>query len=530
MKNFARLLETLDRSNKTNDKIEALHQYFQVAADNDKVWAIALFTGKKPKRPVNSTLLKTWAAELVGIPYWLFEESYHIAGDLAETIALLTPQTKVGIIKSLHQWMQEIIALVKASEEKKKNFITEAWQMLDYYETFLFNKLITGSFRIGISEKNLIKALAIYTGIGENVIAHKLSGNWDPVSISFHELIEKRDVSTDASQPYPFSLAYALEGSLEELGPPEDWLVEHKWDGIRGQVIKRNGQLFVWSRGEELVTDKFPEYADFSPFLPDNTVFDGEIIPIIDDKPLVFQHLQKRIGRKVISKKLIQEVPVHFIAYDLLEADGADIRNMPLSARRAELEKLHKIVRHPLFRISEIVPFDSWDHLRAQHNHVRIHGAEGFMLKRKSSIYQTGRKKGDWWKWKTDPMTVDAVLIYAMAGHGRRANLYTDYTFAVWDGDALVPFTKAYSGLTDVEFTQVDQFIRRNTIEKFGPVRSVKPELVFEIAFEGIQASGRHKSGIALRFPRMKRWRQDKPASEANTLDDLRQLLNQYEQ
>ncbi|HRH61086.1 MAG TPA: cisplatin damage response ATP-dependent DNA ligase, partial [Chitinophagaceae bacterium] len=339
-------------------------------------------------------------------------------------------------------------------------------------------------------------------------------------------------VKADYSKPYPFYLAYALEDDLPTLGEPHEWLAEWKWDGIRGQIIKRNDELFVWSRGEELMTEKFPEYFTLKNSLPNGIVLDGEIVSMAANetavKPLPFSALQTRIGRKNVTKKQLQESPAAFIAYDILEYNFKDCRSMMMHERRALLETIVQQLHEPVLRISPLVEFVQWQELTAQREQSRDRGSEGIMLKRKNSVYQAGRKRGEWWKWKIDPMVIDGVLIYAQKGHGRRSNLYTDYTFAVKDGDKLVPFTKAYSGLTDKEFNEIDAFIKRNSLEKFGPVRTVKPQLVFEIAFEGIAASTRHKSGVALRFPRMSRWRKDKTADEINTIEDLKAMLKMY--
>ena len=304
---------------------------------------------------------------------------------------------------------------------------------------------------------------------------------------------------------------------MTDLGEASEWQAEWKWDGIRSQLICREDQLFVWSRGEELITDKFPEFDAFREALPPGTVIDGEILPFHNDQPLSFAKLQTRIGRKNLTKKVLKDAPVILMAYDLLEWQGEDIRERPLLERRQLLETLHAQVKEhvPSFWLSTIVESADWKELKALRKDSRTYYAEGFMLKRRSSPYQVGRKRGDWWKWKVEPLTVDAVLINAQKGSGRRAGLFTDYTFAVWDdrveGDRkLVPFTKAYSGLTDQEMRKVDNFVKRNTKEKFGPVRAVTPELVFEIAFEGIQRSTRHKSGVAVRFPRILRQRLDK--------------------
>jgi DNA ligase-1 len=531
MQQFANLVTKLGTSTKTNDKLDALVDYFSVADDKDKVWVIAIFSGRRPKRAVNTTQLATYAVEMINLPFWLFEESYHVVGDLAETITLLLPEktSTEENTKPLNYYIEKLKTIEKESEEVRKQFILESWMEMNYAERFVFNKLITGGFRIGVSQKIMVNALGKTVQLEPSVIAHRISGNWDPSTISLNELLSEHATVTDWSKPYPFFLAYAIEqNNIEELGDPKDWQAEWKWDGIRGQMIKRNGELFVWSRGEELMTVKFPEYRSLQKLLPDGLALDGEIIPSVDKKPLPFALLQTRIGRKNVTKKQLQEAPIAFFAYDLLEFDGEDWRNKPLEERRAKLEEVVATVNHPTLVISPIVAFDSWEELTELRRGSREMGAEGFMLKRKHSTYQVGRKRGDWWKWKIDPLVIDCVMIYAQKGAGRRSNLYTAYTFAVKDGDQLVPFTRAYSGLTDKEFAQVDAFVKRNSIEKFGPVRTVKPELVFEIAFEGIAASNRHKSGVALRFPRINRWRKDKKPDEINTLEDLKKMLELY--
>ena len=532
MKLFSRLVQQLGTSTKTNEKLEALTDYFSVAHDRDKVWVIALFSGRKPRRTVNTTLLASWCLEQVNLPGWLFSECYHTVGDLAETIALLLPEADKELTDShdlsLSNYLEQFIAQEKEPEEVRKLFILESWKRMTQNERFVFNKLITGNFRIGVSQKLMVNALSRFVQLEPAVIAHRISGNWDPASTGFDELLSEHTTASDASKPYPFYLAYALEDTPETLGEPSDWQAEWKWDGIRGQLIKREAQLFVWSRGEELMTDKFIEYHVLQEHLPDGLVLDGEIMPFNGEIPLSFNVLQTRIGRKNVTKKQLQEAPVAFFCYDILEYEGKDTRQLPLSERRALLESVIASVNHPVLRISQKIEFENWDELTEIRQQSRENISVGLMLKKKSSLYQAGRKRGDWWKWKIDPMTIDAVMVYAQKGSGRRSNLYTDYTFAVRDGDKLVTFTKAYSGLTDKEFAQVDYFVKRNSIEKFGPVRTVKPELVFEIAFEGIAASNRHKSGVALRFPRILRWRKDKNPGDINTLDDLKQMLEIY--
>jgi DNA ligase 1 len=528
MQAFARLITELDQTNKTNAKVAALVQYFDQAPDEDKLWAMALFTGRRFRKVVKTSLMREWASELTDIPLWLVEDSYHVVGDLAETLSLiLPPPTDTDRAeKSLAEWMAYLKELQTQDDEARREHMVAAWQQLTPRERFVFNKLLTGGFRLGVSQKLMVRALAKHTGLDENQIAHRLMGDWTAESTTYQDLLFSADINDDLSKPYPFYLAYQLDDPPEALGNPSEWQAEWKWDGIRSQLIKRKGESFLWSRGEELITDKFPELEPLREALPDGTVIDGELLPYQDGRPLAFQALQTRIGRKNITKKILREAPCLIMAYDLLEYQGEDFRTQPMEERRARLaEVVAKVGLPGLLKLSPVAEFRDWTHLAELRETSRAHFAEGLMLKHKGSTYQVGRKRGDWWKWKVDPLTVDAVMIYAQRGHGRRANLYSDYTFAVWDGDQLVPFTKAYSGLTDAEMRQVDAWVKKNTIERFGPVRSVTPELVFEIGFEGINRSKRHKSGVALRFPRMLRWRSDKPAQEADTLASLHRLL-----
>jgi len=526
---FASLIKTLDSTNKTNTKVDALAQYFRIASDEDKVWTIAILSHRRPPRPVNTTLLREWASELANIPLWLFEESYHIVGDLAETIALIIPRADSNSEKSLTQYLKELIWLKKQDDAVKKEYLYENWSTLNYYERFVFSKLITGSFRIGVSQKLMTRALSKATQIDEDELAYKLMGDWDPKTVSFHDLVIEEDASQQYSRPYPFFLAYAIEEDASELGEVTDFLAEHKWDGIRSQTIFRNGEIFIWSRGEELVTDKYPELHILKDHIPDGTVIDGELLPFYDGQIGTFNDLQTRIGRKTVSKKMLKDVPVIIKAYDILEWEGKDLRETAFAKRREVLESLYSNITDkglPI-GISETMEFKSWETMAEERGRSREMRSEGLMIKRKDSPYRVGRKKGDWWKWKVDPLTIDAVLTYAMRGHGRRSNLFTDYTFGLWNDDntELVTFAKAYSGLTDAEFRKVDAWIKKNTLDRFGPVRSVTPHHVFEIAFEGIALSKRHKSGIATRFPRILRWRQDKKIAEANSLSDLKAMI-----
>ena len=526
MKLFAELFSNLSQTNKTNDRIVILKDYFHNASDQDKLWAIYLLSGRKIKRQVNHTQLRTWAMEASALPQWLFEECYHSVGDLSETIALLLPQPTDTSNNSLSEWIEKIQQISKQPEQDRKEFLLAAWRSFDTAEKFAFNKLITGAFRIGVSEKMVINALSELTGISSNILSHRMAGNWNPADLTYQNLIFEDRIHTDISQPYPFFLAYPIEGEVASLGEPKDLQAEWKWDGIRGQLIVRKNEMFLWSRGEDLVTEKFPELQILKDHLPDGIVLDGEIICYENGHPMPFAVLQTRIGRKNITAKILKEAPVAFIVYDILEYNNEDIREKPLSERRKIINELNAVF--PMV-ISPEITFKNWEELTKIRTQSREHFSEGIMLKRKNSPYQVGRKKGNWWKWKVDPYSTDAVLIYAQKGSGRRADLYTDYTFAVWDTSGaekkLVIFAKAYSGLTDKEIREVDNFVKRNTLEKFGPVRTVTPQLVFEIGFEGIALSGRHKSGVAVRFPRILRWRKDKKMEEANTLEDLKALL-----
>jgi DNA ligase-1 len=531
MKRFAALFSALDQTNSTKRKTEALAEYFREAPEADRIWCIALLSGRRPRRTITTTKLREWAAERAGIPLWLFEACYPVVGDLSETIALVLPEPVRETDLPLADWIARLRALDAADEDARKAAILDAWDSLGPTERLVFNKLLTGGWRMGVSQKLMTRALARATGIDEAELTHRLMGDWTPDTVTWSTLIEAPDPTADLSRPYPFYLAYQIEDEPEALGAVSEWLAERKWDGIRGQLILRGGEHWLWSRGEELITDRFPELAALRDFLPPGTVIDGEVLAYdrASETPLPFARLQPRIGRKTVPKKLLTEAPVILMAYDLLEWQGEDWRQRPLAERRAQLDAAVTALPDELpVRLSPRVEAEGWSDLAEARGRSRDLGAEGLMLKRLAAPYLAGRRKGDWWKWKVDPLFIDAVMIYAQAGSGRRATLYTDFTFAVWNGDDLVPFTKAYSGLTDAEFGEITRWVRKNTVDRFGPVRAVKPEHVFEIAFEGIQESPRHKSGVALRFPRMARWRRDKPVQEANTLADLKEMLAQY--
>ena len=559
MKQFALLFNALDGSTATSAKVDALKRYFALAAPADAAWAVYFLAGGKPRQVVPTGTLRQLACQRAELPEWLFEESYQAVGDLAETIAheLPAPATRSDV--GLAAWVeQRLLPLRDAAPDAQAQRILAYWDELDSTERFLLVKLIGGGFRVGVSKLLVQRALSEQAGVDTKVMAQRMMGYTDkqarPDAQSYLRLVSQdTSLDHDSGQPFPFFLAHAVQGSAAQfdttLGPPSDWLVEWKYDGIRAQVVRRAGQVWVWSRGEELVTDRFPEVVALAQNLPDGSVLDGEILVWKDARPAPFNLLQQRIGRKTLTKKVLAEAPVIFMAYDLLEWQGVDLRDWPQARRRSTLEAVSAAHALPL---SPLQSGASWAELALLRGEARARGVEGFMLKQRESRYGRGRTKSDgtWWKWKIDPLTVDAVLIYAQAGHGRRASVYTDYTFAVWSRppvdaaeaqavvDAiaarqpaiagalqLVAFAKAYSGLTDDEFKTIDRVIRQTTLEKFGPVRSVKPSLVFELGFEGINRSPRHKSGIAVRFPRMLRIRGDKPLHEADSLMTLEALL-----
>ncbi len=534
MKRFSDLYAVLDETTKTSVKVEALRRYFTEAPPEDAAWAVYFLIGRKPRQVVATNRMRAWAAEEAGIADWLFQESYDAVGDIAETIALLLPPPENSSDRPLSEWIESrLLPLRNRPEEDQRAAMLAAWGELDDRQRFVWNKLISGGFRVGVSQQLVTRALGEAGGIDPAVVAHRLMGDWQPSAEFFNRLMAADSTDADISRPYPFFLAYALDGSLEDLGARDEWQAEWKWDGIRSQLIRRGGQTFLWSRGEELVTERYPELAAVGDGLPDGTAIDGEILPWNEGRVLPFAQLQRRIGRKAVTKAILAQVPVVIVAYDLLEHAGADVRTLPLDARRAALAERvaafqagHPTMAHRL-QLSPIVEAPTWDELARAWSTSREKQSEGLMLKRRDSAYGVGRRRGDWWKWKVEPHTIDAVLIAAQRGNGKRASLYTDYTFGVWDTEkgVLVSIAKAYSGLTDAEIRQVDAFIRRNMLEKFGPVRTVKPELVFELAFEGMNRSTRHKSGIAVRFPRILRWRTDKPAAEADTLESVRAML-----
>lgn len=614
MKRFAELFRELDETTRTSVRSQALQSYFRDVPAADAAWAVSFLCGRRPRRVVTLTQLRTWCTELAELPEWLFQECYEFTGDLAETIALLLPAPADSSTRPLHEWVEQwLLPLQNQPPAQQRQTVATAWSQLDQRQRLVFNKLLTGGFRVGVSQKLVVRALADHSGVDPAVITHRLMGHWQPTAAFFCQLLDPDTQDTDISRPYPCCLAQPLTGPLISTmetadradqsssdrltadppgntaidplllpGPVTDWLIEWKWDGIRAQLIRRQGQLFIWSRGGELLTDRLPELHVDAGLLPDGTVLDGEIIAWQNGRAAGFSELQRRVNRPASrpttsrrttrARRQATELPVRFVAFDLLEDQGQDIRSLPLLERRQRLEHLLETLPalrqprrprrayslfpealpddqqpHPQQSVAEadagltepLLPGDAhqqplvasplvrpatWQECTELWHTSRSRGVEGLMLKRADSACLTGRATGLWWKWKTQPCSCDAVLVYAQRGHGRRAGLYTDYTFAAWQDGQLVPFAKAYSGLTDAEIREVDRFIQDHTLERFGPVRKVEPLLVFELAFEGLQTSSRHKSGIALRFPRIVRWRTDKQAAQADTIDSIRQL------
>jgi DNA ligase-1 len=567
MKAFATLYSRLDATTSSNAKLAAMRDYFREADPADAAWAVYFLAGGRPRQLVPTRVLRETAMQAAGLPEWLFEESYQAVGDMAETISLLMPEAEHSSEDGLAVWMQDrLLPLRGLPPEELAERLPALWAQLDRLSLMVCIKLITGAFRVGVSKLLVTRALASLADLDPKRVAQRLVGYTDlshrPSAEGYRALIAEESEHEHAQrggQPYPFFLAHSLQTPVEEfdmlLGAPDNWFVEWKWDGIRAQLVKRDGQIWVWSRGEELVSERFPELCELARCLPDGTVIDGEILvwKHAPDTPAgelfdisgtgepsagafgvqPFALLQQRIGRKNLTAKVLQDAPVAVLAYDLLEWQGDDWRQREHRERRVQLEAVVEQCPNPRLMLSPLVTGDDWADLARQREASRALGVEGMMIKARAAQYGVGRTKdvGVWWKWKIDPYSVDAVLIYAQRGHGRRASLYTDYTFAVWDGEPgdparkLVPFAKAYSGLTDEEMRKVDAIVRKTTVEKFGPVRSVTPTLVFELGFEGIAASSRHKSGIAVRFPRMLRWRLDKPVDEADTLETLKELL-----
>ncbi|HKQ80943.1 MAG TPA: ATP-dependent DNA ligase [Steroidobacteraceae bacterium] len=535
MRAFAQLHEDIDTTTATNLKVAAMVRYFRSAEPADAAWALFILSGRRLKRFIGQAKLWGWLIEASGLPAWLIEDTYGDVGDLAEVIALLmeSPEQTSTVTEdvSLAEWIESrLLTLRDRDELEQRDAVIAWWRTLPYRECFLLNKLLTGELRVGVSQTLATRGVAAAFGLPPVEVSRRMMGDWNPTASFWHQLIAAERTEDDPAAPYPFFLASPLEDPVATLGAVADWLAEWKWDGIRAQVVRRASRCFIWSRGEELVTERFPEIEQAAMALPNGTVLDGELLAWSDGRPLPFAELQQRIGRKKLTPAILSKVPAHYLVYDVLEWRGDDIRDWPLAERRAQLEHIvSELPPHAqaIISLSRRIEASSWEALAELRVGSRLRGVEGLMLKQLRSPYAAGRKRGTWWKWKIDPYTFDAVLICAQPGNGRRSNLFTDYTFGVWQNDELMPVAKAYSGLTDDEIAAVDRWVRAHTTERFGPVRAVEPTQVFELAFEAIAESKRHKSGIAVRFPRIARWRRDKPAREADTLENLHAVLEE---
>ena len=566
MKAFSTLFSRLEATTRTREHLDALEAYFRSAPPEDAAWFLHFLCGRRGRRPVAVGTLRKWVGEATEFPTWVVEECHESVGDLAETLSLLWNHRRSaaglgddGPVTSLTLSVlveERVLPLTALDAEAQRALLMRTLDELDHPGRFLYLKLLTGGFRLGISRTLAARALAAVAAVERPIMEHRLLSSWLPTAVDFARLLMPGESGRDPAQPYPFYLASPWEPLTDPLEAPADWQIEWKWDGIRAQLLRRSGQTVLWSRGEEIITHGYPEVVAAAACLPEGTVLDGELLVWDGDRPRSFQELQKRLGRKSVSDRLQHEAPVVFMAYDLLEHDGVDIRGQPLSERREHLEQVVSAAaeswRHrrrsisplrqaelfepppsmegdPLERfallLSEALVCVDRDQVCGMRGRARELGVEGVMIKRRDSVYGAGRERGAWWKWKVEPRTIDAVLMAAQPGHGRRAGLFTDYTFGLWLGQELVSFGKAYSGLSAEEIQQVDRWVRENTLGRHGPVRSVRAELVFELAFDAVQESNRHKSGLALRFPRIARWRRDKVAAEADTLENLRRLL-----
>jgi DNA ligase-1 len=541
MQRFGQLFAELDATTKTHAKVAALASYFRQANPHDAAWALSVLLGRRLIRAVSSTRLRQWAGEVSGYPPWLLAECHEAVGDLSETLALIVPsKAQQPSHEPLHQVIeQRILPLEAMTEPQQRVAVIAAWEVLDQRQRFLFHKLVSQSFRVGVSALLVTRALAEVAGVDPAVMAHRLTRAWKPTAADYQRLLssDTGDTAKDPAQPYPFYLASPLDAPADTLGPIAAWQVEWKWDGIRVQILHRTATTqhitpnitLAWSRGEELITDSFPEAQAVAQMLPPGTVIDGELLAWQHDQPLPFTSLQRRLGRKHVTPMLFADPPVIVMAYDLLEHAGQDIRPLPLAERRLRLQRLVAAVAAadpsiPL-QLSPSVPATEWPQLADSLAEARQRGVEGLMLKRQDSAYRVGRVRGDWWKWKVEPYTLDMVLVAAQQGSGRRAGLYTDYTFALWKDGELLPVAKAYSGLSQNEIAEVDRFIRKHTTGRHGPVRTVQPLLVFELAFEVVQESKRHKAGISVRFPRILRLRPDKKIEECDQVESLNRLI-----
>jgi DNA ligase 1 len=523
MKAFATLLDALSYTPARNGKLALLKDYFIATPDPDRGYALAALTDGLPfSFPVRQTILDLAAQH---IDPELFRISRDYVGDTAETLSLIWPNRNTGEALRLATVVEEL-GLIGRNQLKDK---LAAWlDRLDVNGRWAVLKLVTGGMRTGVSARLAKLALAeAFNKPIEDIeeVWHGLSMPYMPLFDWLTGIAARPDVK-DAPVFRPLMLSHPLEAPDLEALNPDDYQIEWKWDGIRVQLCARPGGTRLYSRSGDDVSASFPEFAN----MPFNATLDGELLVVRDGEVAPFQDLQQRLNRKTVTKKMLTDYPAHIRLYDLLETDGEDTRATIMSERRARLEEWFAKTKPPRMDLSETVKADSLENLKSIWNNTRADSIEGLMLKRKDSAYVSGRPKGLWWKWKRAALTADCVMIYAQRGSGKRSSFYSDYTFAAWDDmkqpRELVPVGKAYSGFTDEELKKLDHFVRHNTTNKFGPVRQVTPSFVLEVAFDGIQLSSRHKSGIAMRFPRISRIRWDKPADEADTVQSLRQFAD----
>jgi len=548
MNRFAELLDRLTYEGGRNSKLRLMTDYFRSTADPERGWALAALTGSLSFPHAKPGLIRNLIAERAD-PV-LFELSYDYVGDLSETVALMWPgptQQRGEVLNapSLTAVIETLATLGKAELPAR---LARWLDALDETGRWALIKLVTGGLRIGVSAR-LAKAAVAALGATDPQDIELLWPGLSPPYIELFAWLEGRAEKPASGDPAPFRpamLAHALdEPDLAGLDAAE-FMAEWKWDGIRVQAVaaRHDGRTIarLYSRTGEDISRSFPDLLE-ALRLPG--AIDGELLIMREHRVQSFNVLQQRLNRKTVTTKLMAEFPAHLRAYDLLADGEEDLRGLPFAARRARLEQFVGRLNEPRVDLSPLVPFATWEDLAAARKDPAIAGAgadadavEGIMLKRRDALYVPGRPKGPWWKWKRDPYIIDAVLMYAQRGHGKRSSYYSDYTFGVWtrgdEGDELVPVGKAYFGFTDEELLQIDRFVRRNTVDRFGPVREVvhQPDqgLVLEVAFEGLQRSTRHKSGLAMRFPRVNRLRWDKPPGEADRLERLETMIARIEQ
>ena len=527
MRQFAALIRKLELSSRQNEKVLVLSAYFQEAAEKDRVWAIALLSQRRPSRTMTLRQMKKWALEFSGIPEWLFEESYQIVGDLAETIALILPPPTGQAEQGLSHWIETITELKGRASEAQKALVFKSWEVLDKAERFQFNKLVTGSFRVSVSQRLMTRALSLATGMPETVLAHRISGGWDPESTAFQDLVREQSPTEEAGRPYPFQRIHPLEEGPNVLGETSGYLIDWKWEGIRCQLIRRSSNSFIWSEKGELITGAFPAIASALDNFPEGLVLDGEIVIMQDAGVGPASGIEKRLGMKKPGPKALRELPAAFIAFDILEREGTDLRDRPLLERKQQLLDLAGQVdaTGEVILFSDPLPVNDWADVAGFRAEARNMRADGLLIKKRELPYRSGDVEGPWLHWKPEAHTINALLIYATRGQGGSTRQYTDLSFAVWAGDQLVPFTRTIEGLPEEDMAELSSWIRENTVERFGPVRSVRAEQVFEIAFEGIEPSSRHRSGLILRSPRILRWCRGLTPDRAGKLSSLKKLL-----